>query len=91
MEWKSKYMSSLDLQCSNNQAKYQALILGLKLLLTMDAKVIKITGDSLLVVKQLVGEYKCNNPVLMEFLELARSLLQQFAEVTICCVPQSDN
>ena len=34
-------------------------------------------------VKQLVGGYKCNNPVLMKFLELAHSQLQQFAEVTI--------
>ena len=42
-------------------------------------------------VKQLVMEYKCNSPILMEFLELARSLLQQFAEVTILYVPQNDN
>ena len=42
----SKYMCSLGLQCSNNQAEYQALILGLRLLLTMDAKVIKIIRDS---------------------------------------------
>ena len=42
-------------------------------------------------VKQLVREYKCNNPVLMEFLELDRSILQQFAEVTISHIPRSDN
>ena len=42
----SKYMCSLDLQCSNNQVEYQALILGLKVLLSMDAKMIKILGDS---------------------------------------------
>ena len=83
----SKYMCSLGLQCSNNQVEYQALILGLRLLLTMDSKVIKIIRDSQLVVKQLVKEYKCNNPVLMELLELARSLLQQFAEVTISHIP----
>ena len=47
----SKYMCSLDLQCSNNQAKYQALTLGLKILLSMEAKVIKILGDSQLVIK----------------------------------------
>ena len=47
----SKYMCSLDLQCSNNLAEYQVLILGLKLLLSMDAKVIKILGDSHLVIK----------------------------------------
>ena len=80
-------MCSLDLQCSNNQAEYQALILGLKLLLTMDAKVITIMKDSQLVIKQLIGEYKFNNLTLMESLELARILLQQFTEVIISHIP----
>ena len=42
----SEYICSLGLQCSNNQVEYQALILGLRLVLSMDAKVIKILGDS---------------------------------------------
>ena len=42
-------------------------------------------------IKQLIQDYKCNNLVLMEFLDLAHSLLQQFAEVTISHVPKSDN
>ena len=41
--------------------------------------------------KQLIGEYKYNNPVLIRLLDLARSLLQQFAKVAISHVPQSDN
>ena len=72
----SKYMCSLELQCSNNQAEYQVLILGLKVLLSMETKVIKILGDSQLVIKHLIGEYKCNNHILIEFLDLAHSLLQ---------------
>ena len=84
-------MCSLDLQCSNNQVEYQALIIGLRILLSIEAKVIKIGGDSQLVIKQLAGEYKCNNLTLMDLLDLARSLLQQFIEVTISQVPQNDN
>ena len=57
----------------------------------MDAKVIKNMGDSQLMVKQLIGEYKCNNLVLMEFLELAHSLLQQFTKIKFSHVPLSDN
>ena len=55
---KSKYMCSLDLQSSNNQAQYQTVIHGLKILSSMEAKVIKILGDSQLLIKQLIGEYK---------------------------------
>ena len=72
----SKYMCSLDLQYSNNQAEYRALILDLRVLLSMEAKVFKILGDSQLIIKQLVAEYKCKNPALMELLDLARSMLQ---------------
>ena len=39
-------MCPLDLHYSNNQAECQALILGFKLLLSMDAKIIKVLGDS---------------------------------------------
>ena len=62
----SKYMCLLDLQCSNNQAEYQALILGFRMLSSMGAKVIKFLGDSQLMIKQLIREYKCNNPTLTE-------------------------
>ena len=57
----------------------------------MDAKMIKILGDSQPVIKQVIGEYKCNNPTLMKSLEIARALLEQFTEVTISHVPQNDN
>ena len=42
-------------------------------------------------IKQLIGEYKSNNPTLMESLELACILLQQFTEVIISHIPRSDN
>ena len=42
-------------------------------------------------VKQLVRDYKCNNATLMEFLESACTLLQQFAKVAIFHIPWSDN
>ena len=41
-----KYMCKLDLQCSNNQVECHVLILGLRLLLELDVKVIKIVGDA---------------------------------------------
>ena len=66
----SKYMCSLDLQYSNNQVEYQDVILGLKVLLSMEAKVIKILRDTQLVIKQLIVEYKCNNPVLIKILKI---------------------
>ena len=41
----------------NNEAKYEALITGLKLAKDIGAEKIEISSDSMLVVQQLKGEY----------------------------------
>jgi ribonuclease HI len=43
--------------CTNNQAEYEAILLGLKILSSMDVKHVKAFGDSLLVVQQVSGIY----------------------------------
>jgi len=43
----------------NNQAEYQALIKGLKLLKEVHVDAVEIFGDSMLVINQLVGSYEC--------------------------------
>ena len=48
-------------------------------------------GDSQLVVKQLIEEYKCNNPKLLDYLKSANTLLEQFADIVIMQVPQNSN
>ena len=43
---------------TNNVAEYTGLIIGLKEAITLGIKSIIVEGDSLLVIKQLKGEYK---------------------------------
>jgi ribonuclease HI len=52
-----KYEFSLPIVATstNNQAKYQALIKGLKLLKEVHADAVEIFGDSMLVINQLAG------------------------------------
>lgn len=50
-------MCQLKAGLSNNQAEYEALILGLRVLVTMKAKYTQVMGDSQLMMKQLTGEY----------------------------------
>ena len=42
---------TLDFECTNNQAEYEALIIGLKILQDLGAKEVLIIGDSQLVIK----------------------------------------
>jgi ribonuclease HI len=49
----------------NIQAKYQAVLKGIKLLREIKVNVIEIFGDSMLVINQLLREYECKNDILM--------------------------
>ena len=75
-----KFMYRLDVRCSNNQAEYEALIISLKLLKSLNVQTVQIMGDSQLVINQL-GEYKCNSLMLEEYLKEAKGLLEHFANV----------
>ena len=49
----TRFMFELQYECSNNEAKYEALIFGLKVLLSWKVKHVKIIGDSSLMAKQV--------------------------------------
>jgi len=49
----TKFKFRHDEFCSNNEAEYEALIVGLEILLELGEKHVEIKGDSELVVKQL--------------------------------------
>lgn len=50
--------------CSNNEAEYEALIAGLKILIEFKARNVHIRGDSQLMIKQLTKDYKFHSPIL---------------------------
>ena len=47
---------NLAFKCTNNQAEYEALVIGLEILLELRAQEVHIIGDSQLVLWQLSGE-----------------------------------
>lgn len=56
---------------TNNQAEYQAAILGLQRAVALGAKSAEVVADSELLVRQANGDYKVRNPDLARrFLEL---------------------
>ncbi|XP_057747703.1 uncharacterized protein LOC130966900 [Arachis stenosperma] len=87
----SKLLFELKYPCSNNVAKYEALILGLKILIDKGALEVQILGDSQLVLKQLSKEYKCNNERLQKYLVTAWELLKSFRKVSLVHIPRIHN
>ena len=64
--------------CTNNQAEYTALRLALIKAAELGAKELSIISDSLLLVKQYLGEYKIKNPDLAERMAEIRQLARPF-------------
>jgi len=64
--------------CTNNQAEYTALKLALLKAAELGAKELFIESDSLLLVKQYLGEYKIKNPDLAARMQVIRQLAKPF-------------
>ncbi|MBU0649837.1 ribonuclease HI family protein [Patescibacteria group bacterium] len=77
--------------CTNNEAEYHGLILGLQLAAEMQADQVEIIMDSELVVKQLQGTYRVKEPRLQALYVQAKKLEGQIGHVTYFAVPRAKN
>lgn len=78
-------------ETTNNQAEYEAIILGLAKAKELGAQRVDLFMDSELAVKQLNGEYRVKNPgIAKKFLQV-HNLLQGFQHVRIRHVPRERN
>ncbi|XP_020424491.1 uncharacterized protein LOC109950339 [Prunus persica] len=85
------YYLSRTLTEVERRAEYEALIIGLEMLVELGIQSVEILGDSMLVLKQIAGEYKCLNPSLAVYLLAARNLLTEFREATWEHIPREEN
>ena len=83
----SKYIG----RATNNQAEYQAVILGLQKAKSLGAKVADCFLDSELVVKQLNHQYKVKDKDLGPFFLKIWNLSQSFKEVNFHYIPREQN
>ena len=76
---------------TNNEAEYTGLIIGLEEAVNMDIKSIHVEGDSLLVIKQMKGEYKVKSENLYKLYEKAKILEKHFTTITYNHVYRNNN
>ena len=88
---KEMFSYKLTFPCTNNEAEYEALILGLKVAKEKGIKKLRILGDSKLILKQMEGEYGVKEASLAVYKEAALALLQEFDEVSYVHVPRTHN
>ena len=67
----------------NNEAKYEALLAGLRAALGLGATNIEIYLDSRLVVSQVDGSFKAKDPRMIDYLKLVKQTMNQFQTVIL--------
>ena len=81
----------LEYFCTNNQAEYEALLFGLTTLLDVGATHIEAFGDSLLVVQQVSGVFKCFEESLNVYLDKCIDIVSTLDHFSIVHIPRHDN
>lgn len=77
--------------CTNNEAEYAALILGLEEALSGGHKTIQVFLDSELLVRQINGVYRIKNDRLKILMREVQQHLSRFDRYTVEHVPRSEN
>lgn len=78
-------------EATNNQAEYEAVILGMQKAKQLRAKSIEIRTDSELIGYQLMGRYKVKDIDLQPLFIKAWNLMRDFEKVEIKLVPREQN
>ena len=88
---KTQIAFKLEGNYSNNQIEYEALIIGLEILLEMGIKSVEVYGDSQLVIRQFTSDYKCCSSSIAPYFVAVRQLLEQFSNAKLNHIPLSKN
>ncbi len=70
-------------ETTNNQAEYQAIIIGLRKARELGAQRVELVMDSELAAKQLRGEYRVKNAELAKKFLVAKNLMSGFSGVRV--------
>ncbi|KAM1591623.1 hypothetical protein ACFX1Z_035223 [Malus domestica] len=81
----------LDFDCTNNQAEYEAFIIGLGILHDLWAIHALILGDSELVINQLNGSFRCMSCTLAPYHMVSSYLAKSFYGITFEHISQIHN
>ena len=81
----------LNFPCSNNEAKYETLLVGLKDAKRLGIKRLKIFGDSELVVRQVEGVYGVKNPSLAAYRAAVQRIMEHFTSIEYKVISKNEN
>jgi len=81
----------LNFEVTNNQAEYEACLIGMEAALEVGVKKLEVIGDSNLVVSQANGDWKVKEEKLKPYHKDLEEVIRQFEEVTFMHIPRMKN
>jgi ribonuclease HI len=86
-----KYVLQILWEVSNTEAEYEALLHGLRLMISLGIKRLLVYGDSLLVVQQVNKEWDCNKETMDTYVQEVRKLENKFSGLEVHHVIREHN
>ena len=84
----SKFLNKIG---TNNEAEYYGLLLGLQQAILFNIENLQVYGDSMLVIKQMKGEYKISAKNLLPYHSQCKTLESKFKYINYKHIYRSDN
>ena len=81
----------LSFSATNNEAEYEALLMGMAMVQKMGGKAVKVFSDSELVVGQVKGDLEARDPRMQEYLCQIRSIQSKFEIFDLSHIPRGGN
>ena len=88
---KLKHKICLQYQTTNNDVEYEALLKGLELAKSVEAKSILVLEDSQLIMGQINGTYETKEGRMKKYLEKVLRIVKKFKEANFIQIPREEN
>ena len=88
---KLKYAARLQYQTTNNEAKYEALLKGLKLVKSLEVELVIVQGDSQLIINQVNGICVAKEDWMKKYLNKIKQLIKKFKEASFVQLSIEEN
>ncbi|KAL0378879.1 UNVERIFIED_CONTAM: hypothetical protein Sradi_3193400 [Sesamum radiatum] len=86
-----EFAIKFDFKASNNEAEYEALVIGMKMAHETEVRHLLAYPDSQLVVKQIEGTYEAKEESMIQYLQQIADLKIKFHHFQIIQIPREEN